>query len=189
MGEKIHVDSDREIESTCGKADYSVVIEWQQVLHCCLFRAMSCKVLSHWWGESRGLQPGRWQAPATTTFFVIFFIFDCHVNCWRRWDFFQLDPWVTDITCNMRFSFIRGTWPSHRRWLLDDISQAFCFVSLSENPSTHLLVGHLLPTYVQWSLDIFDQKPAVDEGLLHVLAMFRGHIWVLDKSCSYTHGL
>ena len=93
-----------------------MVIEWQQVLHYCLFWAMSCKVLSHWWGESRGPQPGKRQAPATNKSFVIFFIFDCHVSCWSPRDFFQLDPRVVNITfCVKRFSSIRRTWQSHRR--------------------------------------------------------------------------
>ena len=83
---------------------------------------MSCKVLSHWWGESRGPQPGKRQAPATARSFVIFFIFDCHVNCWPPRDFFQLDPRVANITfCVKRLSSIRRTWPSHRRrvcWMI-----------------------------------------------------------------------
>ena len=92
-----------------------MVIEWQQVLHCCLFWAMSWKVLSHCWGESRGPQPGKRQVPASAKSFVIVFIFDCHVSCWPSWDFFQLDPRVANITfCVKRFSSVRRSWPSHR---------------------------------------------------------------------------
>ena len=83
---------------------------------------MSCKVLSHWWGESRGPQPSKQQAPATAKSFVIFFIFDCHVSYWPPRDFFQLDPRVANITfCVKRLSSIRRTWPSHRRracWMI-----------------------------------------------------------------------
>ena len=103
-------------------SDYLVVIEWQQVLHCCLFRAISCKVLSHWWGESRGPPLGKRQAPATTKSLAIFLIFDCHVSCWPPQDFFQLDPWKANITfCVKRFSSIWRTWPSHQRrdcWMI-----------------------------------------------------------------------
>ena len=138
-----------------------MVIEWQQVLHCCLFWAMSCKVLSHWWEESRGPQPGKRQAPATAKSFVIFFIFDCHVSCWPPRDFFQLDPRVVNITfCVKRFSSIRRTWPSHRRraCCLISVTLLLCQSIWKTFDSPRGWLSSASNRYVLWSLDIMWSK-------------------------------
>ena len=97
-------------------SNYLAVSQRQQVLHCYLFRAISCKVRSHWWGESWGRRLGRRQALVTSKSFVIFFIFECYIDCWPPQDFFHLDPQRANSTCCVRrFSSIRRIWPSHRR--------------------------------------------------------------------------
>ena len=60
-----------------------------------------------------GTNPLKRRAAATVKSFVIFFTFDCHVNCWPARDFFQLDSRVANIIYVRRFSSIRRTWPSH----------------------------------------------------------------------------